>query len=173
MAFCCSRLLASTHLKSTSSILLRGLYTSPRCLATMKVMPYKPPAKEGHDERNMRLNRPLSPHLLIYSPQLTSMLSITHRMTGLALTAYMTGIALGALMLPQPLSAYLAAASLSSGTIFVGKFIMAFPFAYHFTNGVRHLVWDMGKALTIKEVYSTGYVMLGISAVITLLLMGI
>lgn len=132
----------------------------------MKVVPFKPAVQEGHDERNMRLNRPLSPHLLIYSPQLTSMTSITHRGTGLALTAYVAGIGiskhqlviflslslcafwflnrfsllLGSLLLPQPLSAYLAAASLSSGTIFVGKFLMAFPFAYHFTNGIRHLV---------------------------------
>ena len=65
----------------------------------MKVVPYKPPLQEGHDERNMRLNRPLSPHLLIYAPQLTSMLSITHRMTGLALTAYMTGIGLGKMII--------------------------------------------------------------------------
>ena len=172
MAFCCSRLLATKQLRS-SSVMLRGLYSSPKCLATMKVVPYKAPLQEGHDERNMRLNRPLSPHLLIYSPQLTSMLSISHRATGLALTAYVAGIGIGALLLPQPISAYLAAASLSSGTVFVGKFLMAFPFSYHFVNGIRHLVWDMGKALTIKEVYSTGYIMLGLATALTLLLMGL
>lgn len=172
MAFCCSRLFAPSHLRS-SSLFLRGLYTAPRQLASMKVIPYKPPVKEGHDERNMRLNRPLSPHLLIYSPQLTTMLSITHRATGLALTAVVAGIGISSLLLPQPLSAYLAAASLSSGTVFVGKFVLAFPFAYHFANGIRHLVWDLGKALAIKEVYTTGYIMVGISAVITLLLMSL
>ncbi|KAJ1532078.1 hypothetical protein ONE63_000707 [Megalurothrips usitatus] len=173
MAFSCTRLFAPMYLRSSQSVLLRGLRTSPRPLVSMKVVPFKPQQQEGHDERNMRLNRPLSPHLLIYAPQLTSILSITHRGTGLALTGYMTGIALGALLLPQPLSAYLAAASLSSATVFAGKFIMAFPFAYHFVNGVRHLVWDMGKALTIKQVYSTGYIMIGVSAVLTLLLMGL
>lgn len=44
---------------------------------------YEPPKPEHYDDKNERLKRPLSPHLTIYSPQLTSMLSITHRAAGL------------------------------------------------------------------------------------------
>lgn len=50
--------------------------------------------------------------------------------------------------------------------LFLVKFGLAFPFAYHFNNGVRHLLWDTGKFLTIKEVYTTGYVMVALSAVL-------
>lgn len=47
---------------------------------------------ESHDEKNARLLRPMSPHLAIYKPQLTSMLSITHRMTGVALSGVTAGL---------------------------------------------------------------------------------
>lgn len=49
---------------------------------TIKCTPAAVPPNESHDERNMRLARPQSPHLTIYKPQLTSMLSISHRITG-------------------------------------------------------------------------------------------
>lgn len=47
---------------------------------------------ETHDEKNGRLQRPMSPHLTIYKPQLTSMLSITHRGTGVALSGVTAGL---------------------------------------------------------------------------------
>ena len=50
--------------------------------------------------KNKALNRPISPHLTIYKFQLTSMLSITHRATGLIQSAMLTGVGAGALMLP-------------------------------------------------------------------------
>lgn len=50
--------------------------------------------KEGetHDDKNHRLNRPMSPHLTIYKLQLTTMLSITHRGTGVALSFVTAGL---------------------------------------------------------------------------------
>lgn len=56
---------------------------------------------------------------------------------------------------------------LPTAVLLGGKAIIAFPFAYHTCNGIRHLCWDMGKFLTIKEVYLTGYAMLGASALLT------
>lgn len=50
---------------------------------------------ETHDEKNMRLKRPLSPHLTIYQVQLTSMLSVTHRATGIILSSYAIILGLG------------------------------------------------------------------------------
>ncbi|EAA07051.3 succinate dehydrogenase cytochrome b560 subunit, mitochondrial-like [Anopheles merus] len=126
---------------------------------------------ESHDDRNARLKRPQSPHLTIYSFQLTSMLSITHRFTGLALTGYITALGLGALAMPHDATHYLTMLEgLSAPTLIALKFTMAYPFAYHTVNGVRHLFWDMGKFLTIKEVYTTGYTMLGVSGVLAGLL---
>lgn len=59
----------------------------------MKSKPLDP--QEDFWDKNKRLDRPLSPHLTIYKFQLTSMLSITHRGTGLALSALMSGFAIG------------------------------------------------------------------------------
>lgn len=47
--------------------------------------------EETHDNKNARLNRPMSPHLTIYQPQLTTILSITHRATGVALSGVTAG----------------------------------------------------------------------------------
>lgn len=49
---------------------------------TLKAKQVEASKNEGHDERNMRLGRPQSPHLTIYAPQLTTLLSISHRFTG-------------------------------------------------------------------------------------------
>lgn len=48
---------------------------------------------ETFEQKNLRLNRPLSPHLTIYQPQLTTILSIFHRITGVAVTGYFTFVA--------------------------------------------------------------------------------
>lgn len=122
---------------------------------------------ESHDDRNARLQRPQSPHLTIYSFQLTSALSITHRFTGLALTGYITALGLGALAMPHDATHYLTMLEgLSAPTLLALKFTMAYPFAFHTVNGVRHLFWDLGKFLAIKEVYTTGYTMLAVSGVL-------
>lgn len=140
---------------------------------TIRAAPIAVAKDESHDEKNARLNRPLSPHLTIYKFQVTSVLSITHRMTGMALTGYATIIGLGALALPHDFSYYLTVVEslqLSAPTLILAKFILAYPAAYHTCNGVRHLFWDLGKFLTIKEVYTTGYTMLGVSGVVAALL---
>ncbi|XP_055596092.1 succinate dehydrogenase cytochrome b560 subunit, mitochondrial [Uranotaenia lowii] len=134
---------------------------------TLKPVKAEAPSDESHDDRNARLNRPQSPHLTIYAPQLTSMLSITHRMTGMALAGYATLLGVGALALPHDATHYLTMLEgLSAPSLMALKFTLAYPFAFHSVNGVRHLFWDLGKFLTIKEVYSTGYTMLLISGVV-------
>lgn len=50
------------------------------------------------------------------------------------------------------------------------KFAVALPFSYHSWNGIRHLLWDTGRALDIKDVYRTGYVVLGLTTVSTIYL---
>ncbi|XP_073955516.1 succinate dehydrogenase, subunit C [Choristoneura fumiferana] len=134
---------------------------------------YEPPIQEHYDVKNARLSRPLSPHLTIYQPQLTSMLSITHRITGMMLTGYATVLGVGALVSPHDVSHYVTMVeglNLSPVTLILIKAILASPFAYHFVNGLRHLYWDTAKGLSIKEVYSTGYAMLAGTLVMTLIL---
>jgi len=117
-------------------------------IRTITICPQKAPAavSEGHDARNARLNRPQSPHLTIYKFQLTSMLSITHRMTGLALSAYVYGLAVTSLGASKSLPALIQGLQgVDPALLYSAKFLVALPFAYHFVNGIRHLV--------CKEIY--------------------
>lgn len=128
---------------------------------------------ESHDERNLRFNRPQSPHLTIYKPQLTSMLSITHRGTGIALTGYAAIFGLASLVCPEGANSVISVIDglhLGAASLAALKFTLAFPFAFHSVNGVRHLFWDLGKFLTIKEVYTTGYAVLVVSTILAIAL---
>lgn len=168
MALCIARFAAKKQLTSY----FRGIYLPSSRLVGLKAVPAEPPRKESFDERNARLQRPQSPHLTIYKFQLTSMLSITHRATGMVLGGYMTILGLGGLAgadFPH-IAEMIENLHLPSLLIFTGKAILAYPFAYHLINGVRHLMWDTGKFLTIKEVYSTGYAMLIASSLFSLFL---
>ncbi|XP_063826689.1 succinate dehydrogenase cytochrome b560 subunit, mitochondrial-like [Ostrinia nubilalis] len=134
---------------------------------------FEPSQLEHHDVRNERLKRPMSPHLTIYAPQLTSMTSITHRVAGMILSGYASVLGIGILVLPNDISHYITmieGLNLSPATLFLAKALIAAPLGYHFANGIRHLYWDTAKGLTIKEVYATGYAMLAASVVITLIL---
>lgn len=125
---------------------------------------------ENHDERNDKLGRPMAPYLEIYKWQVTSMLSISHRFTGVMLTGWGMIMGYGSLILPHDISYYLTAFEnlhWSAYAVYALKFsLMAFPIAYHSMNGLRHLSWDAGKNLEMKQVYSTGWTMLGTSIVL-------
>ncbi|XP_011193438.2 succinate dehydrogenase cytochrome b560 subunit, mitochondrial [Zeugodacus cucurbitae] len=147
---------------------------APARQVSLKVVPAAEAIQtETFDEKNQRLGRELSPHLTIYKPQLTSMLSITHRGTGFALTGYAWALGLGALMSSHDISHYVTIIEglhLGPATLVALKFVLAFPLAFHSCCGVRHLLWDTGRFLKITEVYLTGYVTLGISFVLSTIL---
>ncbi len=113
--------------------------------------------------------RPLSPHIQIYRPQITSGLSIFHRITGVALT-------LGTLLLTWWLvSAAYGPEAFATAQAFLGSLIgqlvlWGFTFAvfYHLANGVRHLLWDFGWGFELEQVRFSGIVMLAFAAVATL-----
>lgn len=119
-----------------------------------------------------RGNRPLSPHLTIYRPQITSVLSILHRVTGVALS-------LGALL---TVWWFLAAATgpeyfaVVDGlvTSFIGDLVMLgslWALSYHFCNGIRHLYWDTGRGFELETVRKTGIAAVAGSVVLTLLVL--
>lgn len=110
--------------------------------------------------------RPLSPHLGIYKPQITSMLSISHRISGFAL--FVGAILLGWWLV---LNIY-GCGSCINNLVFspVGKiFILAWSAAlyYHLLNGVRHLCWDIGKGYEIATVNKTGALVLILALALT------
>ena len=112
--------------------------------------------------------RPLSPHLQIYRPQLTSIMSIAHRTTGAALAAGTFLLCLWLVALAAGDVWYALAATLIGHPI--GKFISfgySVALVYHALNGVRHLTWDRGIGLTIPGVYRSGQIVLFLTVVIT------
>lgn len=116
----------------------------------------------------MARTRPLSPHLQVYRPQLTSMMSIAHRASGVVLTtgtillaAWLVALALGA-------ESYALLAGLLAHPL--GQFVLfgySVALIYHALNGIRHLGWDIGIGLTIPEVYRNGQLVLILTAVLT------
>ncbi|XP_063959789.1 succinate dehydrogenase cytochrome b560 subunit, mitochondrial-like [Lytechinus pictus] len=160
------------------ALLLRGVCRNHQLLARLQPMmtsrvTMAMTAKQEQDnfwEKNKQLNRPMSPHLTIYSPQVTSMLSITHRGTGVGLTVGIYALGLSMSVLPHDFAYYLdAIKSLSYGPslLFLTKMAIVWPMAYHTLNGVRHLAWDTGYGFDIKTLYKTGYFVLGLSFVVT------
>jgi succinate dehydrogenase / fumarate reductase, cytochrome b subunit len=116
------------------------------------------------------ISRPLSPHLQIYRPQITSVLSITHRATGVALSV-------GTLLLVWWL---LAAANGPEAFSHVSAFVKSWfgillllgwtwSLFYHLLAGMRHLVWDAGYALELPQVELGGWIVVGGSIGLTIL----
>jgi succinate dehydrogenase / fumarate reductase cytochrome b subunit len=113
-------------------------------------------------------NRPLSPHLQIYRWQLTSVLSIIHRATGLLLGA-------GTVVLVWWLVAAASGPEAYDGVeYFLGSWLgllLLFGWTlsvfYHLCNGIRHLVWDTGHSLDLKSTYIGGWLVIGGTAALT------
>lgn len=101
--------------------------------------------------------RPLSPHLQVYKPQLTTVLSIVHRTTGAALCAGAVLVVLGLLALADGFDTwqqFRAFCGTLAGKLIISAFLLAL--VYHWLNGLRHLAWDAGYGLDIPKTYRSG-----------------
>tara|TARA_R110002110_G_scaffold85816_4_gene223888 strand:+ start:231504 stop:231899 length:396 start_codon:yes stop_codon:yes gene_type:complete len=113
-------------------------------------------------------NRPLSPHVQVYRPQFTSVLSILHRITGI-------GLAGGTLLLVWWLIAAAAGPTeFDAVQNFIGSIVgrillLAWSFAlyYHLCNGIRHLFWDAGKGFELGTAYASGLLAVVAATVLT------
>ncbi len=117
---------------------------------------------------NRPVHRPLSPHLQIYKWQLTSILSILHRATGIALTVGALYLALWVICATSP-NAYSHFQSFNTsilGRIVLGGWL--FSAFYHLCNGIRHLFWDAGYGFELKDAYRSGWIVVGVSLVATI-----
>lgn len=95
--------------------------------------------------KGLDIRRPLSPHLQIYRPMLTMVMSIAHRLTGIAL--YFGTLLLAWLLIAAATSADAYAAAAACVNSILGKLILvAFTWAlfHHLLGGIRHLIWDTG-----------------------------
>ena len=116
----------------------------------------------------MAKERPISPHLQVYKPQITSVLSIFHRITGVALTfglilsvAWIFTLSLG--------EEYFEYFSFFIKSWFGLLILFGFTFAlnYHFCNGIRHLFWDFGIGFSISQINITGWAVVFLSFILT------
>lgn len=115
--------------------------------------------------------RPLSPHLQVYRWQITMTMSILHRATGIALVVGAFVLAWWLLAVAAGGQAYAdAAACLASPLGMVVLFGFSLSLVYHLLNGIRHLLWDAGWGFEIPEVYRSGYTVLGLTVVLTVLI---
>ncbi|OZB17094.1 MAG: succinate dehydrogenase, cytochrome b556 subunit [Rhodobacterales bacterium 34-62-10] len=117
-----------------------------------------------------RGNRPLSPHLSIYRPQLTSITSILTRITGNALILASLLIVwwfLAAATSPE----YFAIADgvITSWFGDLVMFLSLWALWYHTLAGIRHLIWDNAAMLDLPSAYKLGYAVIGGSVLLTLL----
>lgn len=121
-----------------------------------------------------RGNRPLSPFMIgpYYRPQITSMMSITHRLTGLALMVGAIGLVW-----------WLLAAAISAEhfrlidglwTSWIGTLVwigVLWAFSYHLLNGIRHLAWDAVFGFELPNLRRSGYAVMVGSVLFTLLVL--
>jgi succinate dehydrogenase / fumarate reductase cytochrome b subunit len=112
--------------------------------------------------------RPLSPHLTIYSRQLTSVLSILHRATGVALAIGAFGLVAWMLSIAgegQAYAGFQTTLHSTLGTVVLAGFVVSL--VYHFLNGVRHLLWDIGWGYELPRAYASGYVVIALTVVLS------
>ena len=113
-------------------------------------------------------SRPLSPNIQIYRPQLTSVLSIANRITGIILSLGAVGLViwLGAAAAgPQAYSVVQSVIGSWAGQVVL--FGCTFAFFLHLCGGIRHLVWDTVHGFELRSIYISGWTVVGSSAALT------
>ena len=115
-------------------------------------------------------NNPLSPHLQIYKWQISSLLSITHRIVGVINFFAIVLICFWSASLLLGQSSY-QLVQIFLNTVF-GKFLavsLCWTFSFHMLNEIRHLFWDAGLGFDLKIAKITGVFALIGSFILTIL----
>ena len=128
----------------------------------------------AHTSDGSIVRRPMSPHLQVYRPQLTSVLSILNRATSVAISA-------GTLLLVW----WLVAAASGPKSFATVQHVIANPIGllvlfgwtvslvYHFFAGIRHLFWDSGRGFSLPATHRSGWATVAATVVTTLLIWAI
>lgn len=112
--------------------------------------------------------RPLSPHLQVYKPQLTSILSIVHRGTGVLLSFAAFILAAWLISIAGEGDSF-AQFNAYAGSL-PGKFallVVTAALAYHLFNGIRHLLWDIGWGFELSRAYASGWLVIALALAVT------
>ena len=112
--------------------------------------------------------RPLSPHLQVYRWQITMVMSILHRTTGVVLTLGAFGLAWW--LMSRATGGETAARAVACLASPLGRFALfgfSLSLVYHLLNGIRHLLWDIGWGFDIPDVYKSGWTVAVLTVVLT------
>lgn len=118
--------------------------------------------------KNKQLSRPISPHMSVYRPQMTWVLSLLHRATGIGASAVLYAGGIGALFCTSqsfPEIVQLIQDNVPHFMLLTVKTALGGSIIYHTLNGVRHLIWDVGYGFQLKHLYMSGYVVLAVTAI--------
>lgn len=113
--------------------------------------------------------RPLSPNIQIYRPQLTSVLSIANRITGIALSVGAVVLVIWLIAAASGPEAYSWFQALIGS--WPGQILLlgaTFAFFLHLCGGIRHLVWDTGRGFELRQIYASGWIVVVASVLLTL-----
>lgn len=114
--------------------------------------------------------RPLSPNIQIYRPQLTSVLSIANRISGIALAAYAVGLVIWLIAAANGPEAYATVHAFIGS--WLGQILLlgcTFCFFLHLCGGFRHLTWDAGYGFSLRAIYVSGWTVVAASITLTAL----
>ena len=112
--------------------------------------------------------RPLSPHLQIYRPQLTSVLSIVNRITGVILSFCAVVLVIWLIAATTGPHAYAdVQGAIASWIGQIMLFGCTFAFFLHLCGGIRHLVWDAGYGFALQSIYVSGWAVVAASVALT------
>lgn len=117
--------------------------------------------------------RPLSPHLQIYKPMLTMMMSIMHRITGVALyfgTLLLVWWLVAAATGPE----YFTFVSSLANSL-IGKIVLigyTWALVHHMIGGIRHFIWDTGRGFELPTIELMAKLSIAASLAITALIWG-
>ena len=119
----------------------------------------------------MKKNLPISPHLQIYKPQITSLLSITHRVTGFGLNLALILLSLWIISFGLGNDYYNNFVSIFDTTfVKVVVFFIVLGISYHALNGIRHILWDFGFMISNKAALISGVVIIISTIVLSFLI---
>ena len=125
----------------------------------------------GQTSTGAAVRRPMSPHLQVYKPQLTSVLSIFNRLTGIASsfgTLLMVWWLVAASEGPKTFSHVQWFAGSIVGILVLVGWTLAL--AYHFFAGIRHLFWDAGMGFQLPEVHRSGWAVVAATVACTVII---
>lgn len=123
-------------------------------------------------DKNKQLNRPMSP-FHVYKIQITSGLSISHRLTGIGVSVLLYGGGIAAIFCTDhtfPELIQIVQNAVPQSLILASKTAVGGGLLYHTLNGVRHLFWDVGYGFKLKHLYYSGYAVVGMTALGTLII---